>query len=510
MTTAAGTAESETTIAAELRVAHARLRRVEALTHTGTWRLELATRKLAWSEEVYRIFGWPPMSSPSLPAVLDSYHSDDRERVQASVERALRAGGSYASEARIVRPGGDIRHVSTFAEAEQDDDGRVVGLFGTFQDMTERHTLETELRQAQKMEAIGRLTAGIAHDFNNILQALMAGLELLLLEVEKPSQREYAEIALAAARSGAQLTQNLLAFSRQQTLQPKPIKVGRLLHDIVGLLRPSLGPKIQLLAPPAPGRIAALADAAELESAVVNLVVNAAHAMPEGGRIEVTASVAAPPVQLRLLPRAYARVSVRDTGLGMDPGVLAQCRDPSFTTKGPRGSGLGLSMVQGFVRQSGGEMSIDSGPGRGTLIDLWLPLADAGPSDGAGGRQVMVVDDAADVVVVVGAFLKHAGFTVTRAGSGRQALALLAGHAACDVLVTDYTLPELNGIDLIGAARQLRPGLPALVISGFDEAVAEARAAGLRVLRKPFARQTLLDEVDALLGLRVPTDGSPA
>jgi PAS domain S-box-containing protein len=377
--------------------------------------------------------------------------------------------------------------------------GTVSRLIGVGRDMTERAEVERGMRQLAKMEATHRLTAGVAHDFNNMLQALMGALEMLLIEVESDSTREYAEIALAAAQRGAALTQRLLAFTRQQALQPSPVDADRLIGGMSALLAPTLPPQVSLAVSQACAPIITLADPAQLEAALVNLVVNAAEAMPQGGQVELGAAIATHVAGLDLPLGTYAVFSVSDSGTGMTPEILQQACEPFFTTKGPSGSGLGLSMVQGFARQSGGDLSIDSEPGRGTTVRIWLPLAQQSEELRDAAPHVLLVDDAADVLVTAGAFLRHAGFQVTRVSSGQAAMAHLATGVACDAIVTDYAMPDMNGMDLLREAREMRPGIPGLVITGLDRTAMRAQEVGARVVQKPFSRSALIEEVSALL-----------
>jgi PAS domain S-box-containing protein len=394
--------------------------------------------------------------------------------------------------------------------------GQITRLIGIARDVTERTALESQLRHVAKMEATGRLTAGIAHDFNNMLQGLMGGLEMLLLEAGAPELREYAEIALRSAQRGAELTHRLLAFSRQQALQSRPVDGFTLLNSVARALEPTLGQRCRLVVAPVAHPIMVMADHDQLEAAIVNLVVNAADAMPAGGRIDLNVSLATHINGLELAPGPYAVLTVRDTGTGMEPAVLAQACEPFFSTKGVNGSGLGLSMVQGFARQSGGDLCLESTLGVGTCAQVWLPLAPAMPGtikpalDGTAKTHVLLVDDAADVLVTAGAFLRHAGFAVTRVSSGRDALAHLATGAPCDGVVTDYAMPDLNGIDLLREVRTLRPGLPGLIITGFDCTAMHGQEVGACILQKPFPRSALLAEVQSMLARARPRCGAAA
>jgi PAS domain S-box-containing protein len=381
--------------------------------------------------------------------------------------------------------------------------GRIVRLVGSVRDVTERNRLEAALRQAQKMEAIGRLAAGVAHDFNNILQAIIGGLDLVMEETAAGTPaRDFAGIAIDAAMRGSHLTHHLLCYARKQMLWPQAIDLATFLPDIRTLLTRTLGPHIviDLRVRKTPH---ALADPGELQTALLNLAINAAHAMPKGGTLSIEADVD------RAAGPAWVRIAVTDTGAGMDAATLAQAIEPFFTTKGVGGTGLGLSMVQGFVEQSGGRLRIGSVPGQGTSVTLALPAAGpahrpAAPAPAVGLRvsgRILLVDDSTDVLVTVGAFLERAGFEVVRADSGDHALAVLAQDRRFDALVSDYAMPGLNGADLIAEARLLLPGLNALIITGYaDIEDAGMAVRGAAVLHKPFQRDTLLDALLRVMG----------
>ena len=443
-------------------------------------------------------------------------HAPDEAAGLLEQYRRCLASGAVTTFAASRMVAGRKREFETaLAPVRDPRSGQVDRIIGVARDVTERIEMELQMRQLAKIDATHRLPAGIAHDFNNMLQALMGGLEMLQLELQDPSQREYAEVALQAARRGAELTHRLLAFSRQQSLQPRSVDAGKLLEGVAGLVARSLGPQVRLAVTQPPAQVLAMADPGQLEAAIISLVVNAAEAMPQGGRIQIAASRAmaepGPAAGLVLAAGEHAVLSISDDGEGMAPDVLQQCCEPFFTTRGLNGSGLGLSMVQGFARQSGGDLRIESAPGRGTRMEIWLPLA-ASPAapEACEPAHVLLVDDAPDVLVTLGAFLGHAGLQVTRAATGREALAHLAQGVRCDVLVTDYAMPEVNGLELLRAARELRPRLPALLITGVDQTAMAAGPDGARMLQKPFGRCTLVDEVRSLLAPASMQDEPPA
>jgi signal transduction histidine kinase/CheY-like chemotaxis protein len=362
---------------------------------------------------------------------------------------------------------------------------------------------EAQLRHSQKLEAIGRLAAGVAHDFNNILQSISGGLELVLEDV-KPGTltHEVASLALTSAGRGASITQHLLSYARKQALQPKTLRVGLFLAEMRLMLSSTLGQNIAIQLQTDPTLPGIRVDPGQLQTALLNLSINAAHAMPQGGTLTLEGRKCAEADQKCVI------IAITDTGIGMDQATLAQAAEPFFTTKGVAGSGLGLSMVQGFVEQSGGAMRIESSTGKGTRVELQLPAVD--PVDGdpveqrtapmrlQGSGRVLLVDDAADVLLITAAFLRRVGFTVAKAENGPKALSLLASEGF-DVLLTDYAMVELNGVALIQQARKTRPGLPAVIITGYAE-VSDSLPGGVAVLGKPFSRQSLVDALTDAIG----------
>jgi len=332
-----------------------------------------------------------------------------------------------------------------------------------------------------------------------MLQALLGGIELAIDEVaDLPDVRANLELALQAGRRGARLASHLLSLSRRQTLSPRPLDLPPLLAELARTLRRTLGRDIAVQTEVAAGLPAVLADAAHLDAALLNLAINARDAMPDGGTLRIEARVA----------DGQALVAVTDSGGGMTPEVLARACEPLFSTKGANGSGLGLAMVRDFVRQSGGRLHIASTPGQGARIEFSLPLAShpatpepsRTPQPLRGHGLILVIDDEPDVGRVAATFLRKAGFDVVTAGDGRAALASMAQGHAFDALVTDFAMPGLNGADLVSAARELQPGLPALVITGYVGAEGLDRLPpGVTILRKPFQRQDFVSKIMALV-----------
>jgi signal transduction histidine kinase len=391
-------------------------------------------------------------------------------------------------------------------------------------EMAQHRVTEERLHQARKMEAIGQLTGGIAHDFNNLLTAVIGHLEMGLLK--SGSDADVAKSlrgALAAADRGATLTQRLLAFARRQHLNPKTTDVGLLMSEVAALLTQTLGPSVRLAIAAGPDLWPARIDQPQLELAILNLAINARDAMPGGGslRIGLRNSRADPERARDLSPGDYVVVSVTDTGTGMDEATLARVFEPFFTTKGVgRGSGLGLSMVQGFAAQSGGAVFITSAPSRGATVELWLPRADAttGKSQtatehaalpGAASARIVVCDDDADVRSFVATYLRDGGHMVWETDNSAAALHVLELERPIDLLVADYAMPDMSGAVLAARAQESEPGLKILLMTGHADALSGGGIAGAPLLAKPFKPAELTKRVAEALPARTrsPIEG---
>ena len=383
---------------------------------------------------------------------------------------------------------------------------------------------EERLYQAQKMETVGQLTGGIAHDFNNLIQVFTSGLTLMERRFEQgrvEAVGDYIPAMRQAAESAAVLTNRLLAFSRRQTLQPRAVTPDALLAGMEELIRRTLGGLVEFRVKLRDGRWNIFCDPNQLESALLNLAVNARDAMPEGGELTVVTrdlTLAAEDLadQEGARPGRYVEFEVSDTGEGMTPEVLARVFEPFFTTKpAGKGTGLGLSQVYGFVKQSGGFIRIESQPGAGTSVRLYLPAVDRVASEvrpaasAAPGAQeaappqsrVLVVEDQANVRALIVEALADLGCVVWQARDGAEGLAAVQAGERFDLLITDVGLPGLNGRQLADAARMAQPNLPVLFITGFaGGALGDVQLpAGMEVLRKPFALEELAARVRAML-----------
>ncbi|HEV8026303.1 MAG TPA: ATP-binding protein, partial [Stellaceae bacterium] len=388
-----------------------------------------------------------------------------------------------------------------------------------------RERLEASLYQAQKMEAVGQLTGGVAHDFNNLLTAIMGSLEMIIRAGDGTGApvRKYAAAAMRAAERGARLTQQLLAFSRRQMLRPEAVNLNRLLRDFEELMQRAVGESIDFALELDPGLARCRVDPAQFQSAMLNLVMNARDATQAGGRITIATAntVAGPgrePLDVELAPGGYVTATVRDTGSGMAPEVRAHAFDPFFTTKEVgKGSGLGLSQVYGFARQSGGDVSVESEPGRGTSVRLYLPslgmpeearaalAEEKEPREGpAKPARVLVVEDDDAVLEAARTVLSDLGYATLAARNGAEALAILRRDEPIDLLFTDIVMPGgMNGITLAKEARQLRQDIKVLLTSGYDATVAERQGAdSFEILPKPYRQSQLADKLAGVLGGR--------
>jgi PAS domain S-box-containing protein len=418
----------------------------------------------------------------------------------------LREGVLLDREYRMITKAGDVRDVVASARLETTTKGEFRHILGGLTDITDRKKAEQALRQAQKIEAVGQLTGGIAHDFNNLLAVIIGNLDLLGRQVNEGSRAQrLVNNAMEGAQRGASLTQRLLAFARRQDLRPESVDVTALVRGISEMLERSLGPQIHVETH-FPLRLSPVhVDAHQLELAILNMAVNARDAMPEGGTLTISASEDISPEGARLEAGRFVRLEISDDGAGMDTETLARASEPFFTTKGVgKGTGLGLSMVQGLAAQSGGHLRINSSPGAGTTIALWLPVAATvrrsetitmvpQPPE-LPPLYILAVDDDDLVLRNTAAMLEDLGHHVITAGSGAEALKQLRKSTHFDLLVTDQLMPTMTGVQLASAAVAIAPHLPVLLVSGFAE-LSKHDAAKVEFLHKPFDRLALAQAV---------------
>jgi PAS domain S-box-containing protein len=461
---------------------------------------------------------------------LELYPEEDARRFIEDDRKVLESGNPHVFEGVATGETGRQAYLVTKG-VYRDRGGRILGLFGISHDITELRRAQETIEQtrealfrSQKMEAVGQLTGGIAHDFNNILAIILGNVELLRAYLPKDRYAdEIIDTVLRATLHGRDLTGHLLAFSRRRLLNPQPVNVNALVDSSVKLLGRTLGSTIRIITEKRDDAGVAFVDPAALEAAILNIALNARDAMPNGGSLTIRTSsmkiTKEPATDEDLKPGSYSVLALEDTGSGMAPDVLARVFEPFFTTKGStRGTGLGLSMVYGFARQTGGTVTIASQPGRGTTVTMMLPfaagdarssaLSDAPARVSASPRTILVVEDESEVRSIVRRQLESLGHKVLVAEGTTEALLLIQGPGAPDVLVTDVGLATgMDGIELVEAARGVRPSLPVIFISGFTavpEAQERIRNAGAPLLSKPFSTSQLEHAIGAVLRQETP------
>jgi PAS domain S-box-containing protein len=434
------------------------------------------------------------------------------EKVRDSVN-AVAKGETVRLEFLLNLPIG-VRWFDFTMRPIRDARGQVVAIIPEAADITARRQAEEALHQSQKLEAIGQLTGGIAHDFNNLLTPIVGSLDILQRRRrDDPQALKVISAASQSAERARILVQRLLAFARRQHLEARPVDLRDLVQGMLDLIGRSLGPRIEIRVDMTEDLPAARVDPNQLEVALLNLAVNARDAMPGGGTIGISAKAIDAEEGQGLASGRYVCLSVADTGMGMSPETLARAVEPFFSTKAVgKGTGLGLSMVHGLAAQSGGQLTLESAPGKGTKATLWLPAADSlQRGEGAAAEEkatrlralsVILVDDDDLVRAGAAAMLEDLAHTVVQFSSGARALDYLASGAACDVLVTDQRMPSMTGTELVRRARALLPGLPAVLISGYTQ---DIDFEGLPRLAKPFRAADLAQAVaDALTARTAP------
>ena len=443
---------------------------------------------------------------------------EDISRVIADQDRDVMATGqSRTFELDLLSRAGTPRTLLTRKSAFRDASGRVAGLIGIARDISERKHLEEQFRQAQKMEAVGRLAGGVAHDFNNLLTVIHGFTQLVFdrLPANDESRESLAEVIKAAERA-ANLTQQLLAFSRKQTLRPRIVDVNSLVADLLRLLRRLLGEDIEFSLTLHTAAAFTEVDPGQFEQAIINLAVNARDAMPSGGRLLIETSEADVVERLSnpdVRAGRYVRVTVRDSGAGMDDATQARIFEPFFTTKGPgQGTGLGLAMVYGFVQQSGGFIDVNSAPGAGTAFDIYLPVAlPASPEPlrepeperiPTGTETILIVEDETAVRAFARGVLESSGYTVLVAPDGEDGLARATAYEGrLDLLLTDLVMPRVGGRQLAETLRRGRPDLKVLFMSGYTDQPVPTGDGGANggFLQKPFVAAELVRKVRRVL-----------
>lgn len=524
----------------------------------GTWHWDLPTDRFSVDEGFARSFGLDPnLGREGIPLakIVETVHPDDQAGLAAAVSEAIARSGAYAHQYRVRRADGRYYWIEANGRVDHAPDGTPLSFPGVLLDVEERRAVEQErdraaaalralnetleqrvaertaelmqaeeqLRQSQKMEAVGQLTGGLAHDFNNLLAGISGSLELMNTRISQGRFEDidkYMVAAQGAARRAAALTHRLLAFSRRQTLAPKATNVNTLISGMLELIQRTVGPSVKVETVYIPGLWPTLVDASQLENALLNLCINARDAMPEGGRITIETGnrwIDRHAARQHDMPEGqYLSLCVSDTGTGMPPEVVAKAFAPFFTTKPlGQGTGLGLSMIYGFAKQSGGQVRIQSKVGEGTTVCLYMPRHtrdaehdEAQPQLGLmpfaqTGETVLIVDDEPTVRMLVTDVLDDLGYRAVEAADGAGGLEVLQSDARIDLLITDVGLPGgLNGRQMADAARVLRPDLKVLFITGYAEGALLNNGhlePGMAVLPKPFAVETLAHRIRELV-----------
>ncbi|WP_263259389.1 PAS domain-containing protein [Pseudomonas oryzihabitans] len=526
----------------------------------GTWHWDLPTDRFTVDEAFATVFGLDPRlgrEGLSLAQVVTNVHPDDKSGLAHAIDGVIAQSGPFAHQYRVRRADGNYYWIEANGRVDHAADGTPLRFPGVLIDVEERRAIEAErdkalaalrtlnetleirvaersaelmqaeekLRQSQKMEAVGQLTGGLAHDFNNLLAGISGALELMETRIAQGRLREldrYLIAAQGAAKRAAALTHRLLAFSRRQTLAPRPVDVNQLIDGLTELIQRTVGPGIQVETVGAAGLWPALVDPSQLENSLLNLCINARDAMPEGGRITIETAnrwMDRESARAQDLPEGqYLSLCVTDTGVGIAPEVAARVFEPFFTTKPiGQGTGLGLSMIYGFARQSGGQVRLYSEINQGTTLCIYLPryLGEAPTDEGltarrevAGstqGETVLIVDDEPTVRMLVVDILEDLGYAVIEAADSLTGLKILQSDVSLDLLITDVGLPGgMNGRQMAEAGRQSRPGLKTLFITGYAENAAIGNGhldPGMEILTKPFAMDSLAARVREMLGV---------
>jgi len=491
-------------IAERLRLSEERYTLAERAVQDGVWDWDIINGVTYLSPQWKALFGFGEDELPNaITTFFERIHPDDWPEVTKALDRHFAGYEPFHMEFRMRYRDGKYRWVLARGEALRDNEGTVTRMVGALSDVTERRQLDERIRETQKLEALGLLTGGLAHDFNNLLGIIIGNLDLSLSDWQgDEATRQAIDSALQAALRGAELTKSLLAVARRQPLAPTSIDVLQVIREFLPLIQVTVGSaiKVQLIEQAtSPAR----ADRAGLEAAILNLVINSRDAMPQGGSLTIKIReqhVSSEDTMLLaiLAPGCYIAIDVTDTGMGMTPEVAERAFEPFFTTKERgRGTGLGLAMVYGFARQSGGTAQIYSTSGLGTTIRLYLPCTQGvvpevvSPVPLAARREarILVVDDDADLLQITATTLHNLGYTVFTATAGKVALTILQDEAI-DLLLTDVVMPEMDGRTLAAAAQQISPSLKVLYMSGFA-ALQGTDMSNLAVIEKPFRASTL-------------------
>lgn len=503
------TRASENSESVPLSAREALLAEAERIAHLGSWILDFKTGKVEWSQELFRILGFDPnKDTASTKTFIQAIHPEDAVEAVKKMEALLHQGKMQNTDLRMFRTDGSLRDIVTNGSIVKDENGKAVRAVGTILDVTEarqrereRKQLEIQLRQAQKMEIVGRVAGGIAHDFNNLLTVISGNTQLLLEKFADPHLNHIQE----AAELAAALTHQLLAFSRQAIVKPEPLDINSIINEMVKLLKRLLGEDVHLKLILSNVPIFILADRSQMQQIILNLSVNARDAMPMGGMITFQTQ------EFRdTQNNPWLKLSVIDTGTGMDQTIMDKAFEPFFTTKEPgKGTGLGLSTIHDIVTAAKGKIQIKSEAGKGAEVTIELPIHPIQnknakvnelqiPPPKTKGESILIVEDNVNLRDLVATFLTGANYRVKVTSKQQEAESCwLESKDQIDLLITDILMPGKNGYDLAKDFTQEKPSLKTLFISGYsaNQKVLQTGA----FLQKPFTRSELLSTVRGLL-----------
>jgi len=489
-----------------------RLENAQRIAHIGNWDWDILNKTLVWSDEIYRIFGVAPQEfAASYEAFLGYVHPDDRPMVEQAVQEALDGNRPYDIEHRLRRPCGGLRWVREQAEIIRDEAGQPLRMSGTVQDITERKSLEEQIIQARKLEAVGVLAGGIAHDFNNILTPIMMHTQMVLIDTPAGTSAHHSlEQVQKAAERARDLVRQILDFSRKGKYEPQPLKMGPVIKEGLKFLRSTVPLHIELESKIFTGRDLVRADPTQMLQVIMNLTINAAQAMHEkGGKILITLDAQdeegwLPPPGLPL-GKKYLKMVVSDTGVGIPPEILPRIFEPYFTTKGKgEGTGMGLAVVHGLVEKHGGAITVKSEPGKGTDFEIFLPvvageaatLLDYSQPLPGGWERILLVDDDPAVAAAVAPALSRLGYRLTTKTDSLDALAAFrADPSRFDLVITDQAMPGINGSAMAEEMLRLRPELPVILCTGFSGKIDEETVKNLGIaalVAKPFGMEEIV------------------
>ena len=510
----------------QLRKSQAQLAQAQQIARMGSWEWDLVENKVTWSEETQRLYGRNPEDAGSpMETCLERVHPDDLPRVNKVMAESLRTGQPFTCDHRAILPDGTERVIQGRGEILVDEQGKPIKMFGIVQDITEAKRAEEalqrseeQLRQSQKMEAVGRLAGGVAHDFNNLLTVIggYCALSLQKIEGAHPLRKNITEIQKASEHASS-LTGQLLAFSRKQVLKPRVLNLNDTLQGMEKMLRRLIGEDIELstVFEESLGHIKV--DPGQVEQVVMNLAVNARDAMPRGGRLTISTENVTIDHQTKIRNRTlgageYVMLAISDNGVGMTQEIKTHLFEPFFTTKGlGKGTGLGLATCHGIICQSGGDIRVYSEPNSGTTFKIYLPRIDAKPEPlvnvepkqlPAGTESILVVEDEAAVRKLAVIILRERGYQVQESNNAFEALEMIRKNLHFDLVLTDVIMPQMSGKQLYDEIRTQRPKIKVLLMSGYtDDALAHHGVLDeeFAFLEKPFSPSRLLRKVREVL-----------